>query len=237
MGFLDSIGELFSSVPIIGDIAGSLFNDHIADDNAKLAYDRNQYSSALQYNRYKQRYQDVTADMKSAGLNPILAASSGFNIGSGPQVTSAQAYPASSTPQSFGSTAQALATADKYGAETEKVQQDAKLVKKKILTEIQTTKNLMQQNRVLKQEELEKLAHTGVLINQHEQITQAINMSKKQQKQLDLLNTRLQALIKKIRQQGQVYDNNYGIVLSYLRETLGSIGALIQGVPVQLLKP
>ena len=37
MGFLSSIGNLFSSVPIVGDIAGSLFGDALGDNNADHA--------------------------------------------------------------------------------------------------------------------------------------------------------------------------------------------------------
>jgi hypothetical protein len=36
-----------------------------------------------QYDLYKNRYVITTADMKNAGLNPILAATGGFNVGSG----------------------------------------------------------------------------------------------------------------------------------------------------------
>lgn len=70
-----------------------------AADAAKTAWKRDMYS-------YQRRYQWTTADMKKAGLNPILAASGGFSVGSGVNAPMAQV--------SGGQTIQVPS----YGAET-----------------------------------------------------------------------------------------------------------------------
>lgn len=47
---------------------------------AKLAFERSQEA-------YGKRYQMTMADMRAAGLNPIMAASGGFNVGNAPQAS------------------------------------------------------------------------------------------------------------------------------------------------------
>ena len=94
--FTLAAGLLKNVVPIIGDMASSAFGDILGDDNAEKAYGQSKEASALQFEReygaYKTRYQDTMADMEKAGLNPILAASGGFNVGSGPKASTAQAF-------------------------------------------------------------------------------------------------------------------------------------------------
>lgn len=64
-------------------------NELISKPNAKQAYQRER-------ELYSTRYQMTMADMEKAGLNPILAASSGFQVGSVPSVAQAQ-YPQGQT--------------------------------------------------------------------------------------------------------------------------------------------
>ncbi len=75
-----------------------LGNEIIAKPNAERAYKDSKEASALSFERsygaYKSRYQDTMKDMKAAGLNPILAASSGFKPSSAPQAATAQAFQA-----------------------------------------------------------------------------------------------------------------------------------------------
>ncbi len=118
MGLWDSIKSFGSSAlsSVTGgllDFGGSVLQDkYINQPNSAQAfidskegaakqYEREKESSALQFSKeygaYKNRYKDTMADMKNAGLNPILASSSGFNVGSGPSaskanVSSANAY-------------------------------------------------------------------------------------------------------------------------------------------------
>jgi len=95
MGFFDALGDLLPGGLI--DFGGKwLSNEFIGKPNAKTAWERSMEGSALAFQRsydaYKRRYQDTTEDMRLAGLNPILAATSGFNVGSSPQMSAPQAF-------------------------------------------------------------------------------------------------------------------------------------------------
>ena len=72
---------------------------------------------------YKNRYKWTMEDMKRSGLNPILAATGGFNVGSGPQIASAQSFQAPAS-QSLSSTALDFAKTEQSGAETEKIAEE-----------------------------------------------------------------------------------------------------------------
>lgn len=109
MGFLDDIGDFFSDVPVVGPVVSGLFGMAAADKGAGYAQDLQDsanLNSALQskvaYDRsmeaYKSRYQNTMADMRAAGLNPILAASGGFNVGNAPTVAPAQTFMQSYVP-------------------------------------------------------------------------------------------------------------------------------------------
>lgn len=67
---------------------------------ATTQFSREEKSAMDSYKRsidaYKNRYQMTVNDMAKAGLNPILASSGGFNVGSGVQSTPARAQMASS---------------------------------------------------------------------------------------------------------------------------------------------
>ena len=76
---------------------------------------------------YKRRYQHTVADMRAAGLNPILAASGGFNVGSGPTVSKADSTPGTTPGLTAAQMELMHANSAKAGAEARKAKADAKM--------------------------------------------------------------------------------------------------------------
>jgi len=165
-GITDFIGNAWDSVTeipgkiisglsgAVSDVGGKYLESKVIDqpasalawsqskEAADTAWARSKEASALQFDReygaYKNRYQDVAKDMAKAGLNPILAASGGFNVGSGPNaamphVPQAQGYQPQSPTGISSASSLNLAQRKKVDAETAKTQQETK----KIVQEMQ----------------------------------------------------------------------------------------------------
>ena len=103
MGLLDSIKGIGQGIVKglgggIADLATSwIGNQAIGKPNSAYAYSQSQKGAREAFERsyqtYKTRYQDTMADMRKAGLNPILAAGSGgFNVGNSPQMSAYGGY-------------------------------------------------------------------------------------------------------------------------------------------------
>ena len=135
MGF---IGDVFGGIKdaftggiggTIMDFGSKLLGNTITRDNANAAYDQSKEASALAYQRqkelFKNRYQWTTQDMVKAGINPIMAASGGFNVGSGQSVSPATAFMANQSNLSASSTAKDFSQAEKNKEETFLVKEKA----------------------------------------------------------------------------------------------------------------
>jgi len=118
--FGDILGSATKGITgLFADLPGQLVGGVLNQFNAKQAFDRSQESAdkawANSAEAYRTRYQTTTQDMKAAGLNPILAASGGFNVSGQPSMATVQA-PMAQAPPSNPSSSSA-----KNIAETERV--------------------------------------------------------------------------------------------------------------------
>lgn len=141
MGLLDSISDIGSSIlggatSAIGGIAGDyLGNALIGEPNSSKAYKRSREA-------YMSRYQDTVKDMNFAGLNPILAATGGFNVGQ-----SVDAKMPQYTTTNYGQTAKGYAEAKKIRTV------DTDLAKKQAIQASANAINLRRQSDKFKAEE------------------------------------------------------------------------------------
>lgn len=106
-----------------------LRNQMINLPNAASAYTQSKQGAEEAFRRqldlYKTRYRYTMNDMEKAGLNPILAVSSGFNVGSGLSSPAASGFMAS-PPQTDLSSARNLADTSKKYEEVEEVRNKVK---------------------------------------------------------------------------------------------------------------
>lgn len=176
--------------PIIGGAligaGSSLLSNIFGRSNASQQQEASQRSADIAWNReygaYKTRYQDTMADMRAAGLNPILAASGGFNVGSGPDASTASMAMAPAPTFDLASSAKDFTQADKNVKETDKVEKEIEVVintAKKLGGEVgkiaQETENLARQYRIQEQQLKQNIARTKF----HEQAQDLLEKAQK----------------------------------------------------------
>lgn len=240
MGFLDMLGGGLL------DLGSSFLKGRMARDNADHAFDQSMMASAIQWDRekdlFQHRYQYTADDMRKAGLNPILAASGGFSVGSTPSVAAPQASPGNIPSSDMGSTALNLAKTDTEKENKEKIVSETQVNLQKVKTEIQKAFLYRKQAGKASAEEQESFGRLNVLEQQLNEVfaktsklKQETLLSEQQLKnakmlygQLGLIQKRMKAEMAQLQNISDVYKTPYwGQLLSGLSELLGSIGSLL----------
>ncbi len=210
-------------------VGGDYLSDKlIGQPQAAEAYAQSKAGTAKAYERnvdfYSNRYQRMMADMKKAGLNPILAAASGMSTSMSPQASPAQGFQARAPYASFGSSAKSMA--------------DASLSRQKKAESVQQALKIRaEQGLVTKQEQLahttihkinatlNKIRHEIVLLKRQKTLTeqqirresQLINLTK-------LQANRLVAELAKLRKIAKTYNVPYlGTGVAAIKEILGTL--------------
>lgn len=126
------LDDIFSSVVDTGlSFLGNSFLAGQANDNSAKAAAA-AYANNLK--AFQRRYQDTVTDMRAAGLNPILAATGGFNVSGAPTMPMAQSFmgsmsgvhPISSTAKDYAEAEQATTGSKKNEVEIERTYQEIK---------------------------------------------------------------------------------------------------------------
>lgn len=250
LGLSMSNNELAKTIQSMG--SDWVMNEIIGKPNAQGQYSFNSAEAALQrafesgeatkaFDResdiYKRRYQITMADMKAAGLNPILAlAGGGMQVGTGINAPMAHGTSASGSqaisPYGAGSNS-ALGFAKANEAESgskEKLAHVAKM-KKEVDLLIEKAKTEGGQQAALAQQVEESIARVS-------QIGQTIAKIKAETGESRMRTTQLEALAKKLAAEintlnaklpefertGEVYSGASGKVFAYLKEVMKIIG-------------
>lgn len=208
-----------------------------ARDFALMAQDR-------QYERdrddWMNRYYRTTADMRRAGLNPILAATGGIQVGATPSVdlpSVPQTAPVSMPDLDFGSTAKKIAEAKKAESEAGKAKEETALAKNRAMSEIVSQgKMRAETNKITTEEKLtfrnvinaEK--QFEVLNKQLDQIQSQTALNEAERSKVEQftenlfkIGKQLQLELEKLSRTANVYAGPAGQVISYVKEIMGSI--------------
>lgn len=217
---------------ILGNVGGQVIgNALVTQPNANTAFGQSQYATAQAYERskeaasaawdrsygaYKTRYQDTMNDMRLAGLNPILAASGGFNVGSSPNapaasVSTAQAFKADQPTYNYSQSALDLSQKDKTEMETKKTEVEVRKVYADVLQTIANTIYTTAQSKLAGQ-------NLQNAIQQHAKIVQDIKLGKLS---LEQRNMRMKVLRRLEKEMGASVK-----ILNYLES--GKIGVKVQ---------
>lgn len=270
MGFLSKITDVFKSVksiPVVGDVVsgltgglGSTASDYVSNafigqPNADAAFAQSQTATAKQYERQKELYQNrykwTMEDMKRAGLNPILAASSGFNVGSNPTVSAAQSFMAPSPIGQGASSAKMVAETEKMKEETKetsakikKVQAETGLIIKKVKETIENTKVLSEESRNkaleywnIAQDFHVKSHQINKMIAEVEELEQRSYLEHAEMQVANQKRAEIRIMIKKMRkeierlelgnreyrQRKMAYSSEAGVVLAAFKEIMSSL--------------
>lgn len=234
-------GSLMSSAMDFGTkwLGNELFGKSNAKDAREFSHNMAIASFDREYDAYKSRYQDTMTDMRRAGLNPILAASGGFNVGSGPGGgTPGPGIQAPAPMIDSGSSAQSFAQAEKNVADTAKSKSETALNRKRAIESVQKALLLRAQTSATKQGERESVARMLKAEQEFARITHEIDkvqsetlLNESQKAYVNQLKSKAEAEIERIgaevshlRKLGDVYDGPIGKLLAYLEAITKSIG-------------
>lgn len=245
MGFLDSILPIASSAlnlatgglsGLVTDLPSMLTSTGLNMFSAKQASDRSQSNAQEAFNAsqgaYANRYQTTAQDMRRAGLNPILAASGGFNVSGQPQMASPQAFQAAPPVMGTGSTsAREVASTKKTEAETEKTWMEISKVAEETALTIQQKYESAAREGVATQQQKNLIAELTKI--QAETLKVAAEVSKvteetkttTAQRGLIYQNTReMKAIADQLEKSSQYYEGTTGDVLGLIKAIMSAIG-------------
>ncbi len=252
MGFFKKIvkgvGKAIAGIPgaVVGgltDFGGSwLSNKYISKPNAEDAFRMSEAASAKAFERsygaYKSRYQDTMADMKKAGLNPILAAGSGgFNVGSAPQMKPAQAFLPVVKDHQFSSSAKNVAETGKAIGETTKVFREAQRARSETLHNLERIGKTRAEKGLIKQQEKNALRimynlekDWWIKVQQFNKITQEgyLTAAKKdvaleQQKLLSKQVQQITLALEQLKRTAGVYAGPAGKIIAYINAVMNAL--------------
>jgi len=219
---------------VIGAGAGLLsgiLQSKDADRKAKDAWEREKSASAMQFERsygaYKTRYQDTMADMRQAGLNPILAASGGFNVGQSVQAQKASAPMAQAPSYEFASGAKDITQSGLNIAETKKKLVEIKKVRAETLKTIAQTYVERAKKGLIKAQERELIKRVVKMEQEIWQIIQDTNKKfvegLKVEDEIKLIQKKTAALkmqMARLSKMENVYTGPFGSLISYINQLL-----------------
>lgn len=194
-------------------LAGKLVDNYFAGERADDAWDRT-------HSAYQHRYQDTMADMRAAGLNPILAAGSGgFNVGQGPVAPMAQ-VPSGDTASAFRNYMEGMKASEE--TKTQKVEQLKKFAEAK--TEIERKYKVRAEAGKATADEKNAIAQMQEAWVRINKIREEVKIISKQKTLLNIEIKKITMALKELKAQSNVYDTGFGKVMKYIKALTEAFG-------------
>lgn len=219
---------------IAPDVANSAVNYLFGQKQADNANAQAVTNSAVAWDRemgaYRSRYQNTMEDMRAAGLNPILAATGGFNVGNAPSIASAQSFMGNTSPVNFGSTAYNLAQSFKAKEEGKKAVQEAKAKVQEIRESMVRIYKMRAEKSLVTTQEKEVMQRIFNLEQTFFKIgaeIDLINMDKSEVEQrtqvLRKTAQEIQYKLSELKRISNAYDGPAGGLLGYIKAIFGDL--------------
>ena len=191
------LGSLIGGGATIGStILGGLFSK----SNARDQYLRTQESVDRQFDlnkrAYQNRYQWTVGDMVKAGINPIMAASGGFNVGQAPASSLPNIAKAdmpaipdfASSAKDVMSAYETSANVGKIKAERMKALKEAELAGKKALETVQRTAKIRVEQNLIGAQERRTIAE---IVKTYKDVNRIASQTALMENQIDELQVRM----------------------------------------------
>lgn len=223
-----------AAAPAVISGLSSIMNTGSANEASRTAATEAYYRNVHSYNH---RYQWAVDDMRKAGLNPILAASSGMNVGSAPEAPMRTTFAAPPMPSfDIGSNAKNLA---QEKTETQKQE----LTKNQALTELERIHQVRAQTKLVNQQEFKTFNEIQNLAGQFDKIqaeiknieqttnTAKAQMEKVEQEKANLIKVgqMLSSQLKQLQNISKVYGSGTGKIMTWINEILNSLNLKLSG--------
>jgi hypothetical protein len=221
----------------------------LAEDAASTAWDRTKAGAEWQEYQYTRRFQNTVNDMKAAGLNPILAASGGFNA-SGTGIQAPVAQMARMPMPDFASSARDIASAGLQSEQTKNVAKDTELKANQIWETIAKTARERAAAGLMTQQEKEAFARVTMTwaqtrkANREAWLAEANayksdaerQLAEAKVKQVHQLTYKLKLEMEELKQTAKVYGSKFGFMLKAIAQMMDALNVNV-GVGVGFTKP
>lgn len=234
----------------LAEIGSKLGEFGLNQASANQAQNWSKANEQVAWDRFKHRYQATVEDMRLAGLNPVLAATGGFNVGgSVPQATS---FPGKqSTPMNFTGSALQIQEANKAEAETLNVNANTQVQWQSVQESFERIAKMRQESKLYSQQEKESVQKVNNLHNEImftlkkiEEIEQNIRevsaRTSLEQQQMELTKIQTEQVkankrllveqankilyeMEKLKKESLVYRGPAGKIITYVKEIMDSL--------------
>jgi hypothetical protein len=226
---------------ITGGLTG-IIGDMFGDENADEAFARQMraYYQQRKDNRwsFKNRYSWTMDDMARAGLNPILAASGGFNVSTGgptaslPNVNMApmpNVPSISASAKEYAQVEQVKTEVGRIKAETKRIIKDTQLKSKQIIQAVVNTSKMRAEKKLIEEKERETVKRIEMMHKEMQLLVSKTHLTETERVKVERQIQQIEYQFNQLKDISDVYGGFAGKWLAFIRELMRAIGIPVAG--------